>query len=571
MSLDPQNPAFRSIDKLILLLALVVAALAVYNTFQKQSLVKQTVATMGRELKTTEDYVSLLVPPKEEGMQLTAYNDLQGRFERLDVPPHRFRDFVFYTPGERVLPKLSVQLVAGKTTQPVTEFDPITPAKLPAGVTLEMMSLTVSDKAVAEVKADNEKGVLLITPKSLGICVVRLVGVEGSRIELSLEITPIEIMVPNNPELPENFAAVPNRGYNTISWKTNPKSIPAETYTICRSTVKGEDPEVLTEIKVEDRELPSKAAIDAIMAKAAAQGLDPERLCTPTIIEYSWDDLDVKPGVEYFYYIKTACVIRDKDRKESLEETRLSAPVSAKASSPFVVSLAGGFGDTARIEVERWFGYVPRYKTFMVHCGELIGDKEYATGLMLVAFDEVASDPIRSVPFKDKDGRVVIDNVPVLAMLQRAVVVDEKSNAQELLQDRGNKMAYDRNVSLFFKTCEKDPAPLQSPRFLPVKDGGAPIKGSSVVTVVNESSNRLTVGMRAAREKLLLDVPAFSRRKISVDPGQYELGAMYAPDNPDDSPIVVYEPAKHDLKDNQVYQITFELKKAAGAAAAAIR
>jgi len=561
MSLDPRNPVFRSVDKVILLLALVVAALALYNTFQKESAVKQVVRAMQTALTDTAEYVGSLPVPKDQPM-LAGYDDLKQRFEPLDILGYPFRKFVFYSPKDVILPKLAIQYISNAKTQATVEYDAIKASTL-QGLTMDMMALTVTDKAIVDVTVDKDKNLLRITPKTEGACIVRLVGIEGSRIELPLEITPNEITIPNVPEVPENFAATANRGYNTLTWKTHPKSVPAQSYEIFRSSQKGADPVRVVEVQVEGREQPSKEALAAVMAKAAAGGVDPERLCSPTIIEYSWDDLDVKPGVEYYYYIQTVCSVRDSAvRKESVQKTDINASpvVSVKAASPFVVSLVGGFGDTARIEVARWFGYIPRFKFFNVHCGEMIGDREYATGLMLVDFGDRVNEETRQM-FVPNQG---VRDVAVLVTTQRMVVADAQNNAQESLKDRGIRYSYEKGVDQFIRDCSKDPAPLQPPKFLPDK-GQPPIRGSSVITVVNEASTKLRLGMRSPREKLTLEVPPFSRRTFTIEPGQFEMAATFAPDNPDDSPIVVYDQNKHDLKDSQTYQILFELKRAAAA------
>ena len=566
MSLDPRNPVFRSVDKVILLLALVVAALALYNTFQKESAVKQVVRAMQTALTDTAEYVGSLPVPKDQPM-LAGYDDLKQRFEPLDIPGHPFRKFVFYSPKDVILPKLAIQYISNAKTQATVEYDAIKASTL-QGLTMDMMALTVTDKAIVDVTVDKDKNLLRITPKTEGACIVRLVGIEGSRIELPLEITPNEITVPNVPEVPENFAGTANRGYNTLTWKTHPKSVPAQSYEILRSSQRGADPTRPAQIAVGDREMPTKEAIAAAMPKATAGGVDPVRLCSPTILEYSWDDLDVKPGVEYYYYIQTVCSVRDSTKKDTEQKTDINASpvVSVKAASPFVVSLVGGFGDTARIEVARWFGYIPRFKFFNVHCGEMIGDREYTTDLTLVDFGDTVNEEVRTVVVRNDGGPPQIINVPVLVSTQRMVVVDERNTSQEMLKDRGIRYTYERKVDQFIRDCGKDPAPLQPPKFLPAK-GAIPIKGSSVITAVNESSTKLTIGMRSRREKLMIDVPAFSRRTFSIEPGQFEMAATFAPDNPDDSPIVVYDQNKHDLKDSQTYQIVFEFKRAAPAPA----
>ena len=549
MNVDPRNPIFRYIDKIILLAALVVAVLVANKIFSEQSPVVLTCQDVKAEVERFDGYVKNKPAPPPENI-LTAYAKLTDRFENNGISGHKLRDFVFYSPFDIILLPLRVQLVKSNSgEQKATVFEP---KKHLPNADVKTMALTVRDKTIAELTVDKENNTVLIKPRKEGTTIVRMKFIEGSSIEFALAVVTYVPPPKYVPEPPQVLTATPRKGYNVLKWQTNERSSPLTTYRIFRTRIPKapEREEMVAEVAVMDRELPEKLAPgEGAPAEAMPQASLPAK-----VQEYEWYDSDIVGGVTSWYTVQGVGMVKDeRDGKDKeTESATTSKAVSAVALNPIVLTLtyASTVGETASIEVERWQGFVPRFKTYsQVRRGEAIGSGDFATGYVLIDFDEGERDVAKRIRkfVEDDNGvmRMVETDDTVLEKLWRGLVANDKGEGKELWRERSHKSEMEKSVDRLFSDYTKG-VTWPSPK--PIERKQIATKGAAEVLVKNDAAARLLFAVRG-RCAASLYVPAYTSLTLVLDDGQYELLAAFGEKK------AFHDRSKHTLKGGRSYEI----------------
>jgi len=526
MRIDPGNPLFRYIDKLLLAVAALTALLGLLrvsssDTPARRAVVKVQQALDDLDRAVVNKQVRNWDPPDDHAR-------LAERFNSQNIQEgNPFRLYVFFSPDEIIGEALTVKYdKATSVDQRETAYYPITkkygealPVLKKVDYTKASLVIGAAAKKAAQVTLDREQKRLAIIPLAPGLGSVRIEFAEGASFEFKLTIVEIEVSPIAVPQPPAKLTATARKGYIALTWETNPKSSPATEYIIYRS----EDPDA-PEQEVGRHEV---GGIEDRTTTVQANADEPP---AAIIRRYQWDDFGVSPGTKYYYAIKTSGMVKEEGKEEATLIFSALNPnrASAVALSPISLTLVGGVARRSPMgtfEVEVQEGYTPNFKNFFARPGEQIGAGEYSSGFTLVGIEQLPHEHCREMAVLVKvAGQHKIQHKEVRYVQQdlRAVVVNGQNASTVLWKKQGGRSRYQKAVRKLFKEIA---AIADGPLPRAKREGDA--KGKPELAVTNEADDTLIIVARGGRDEKMLEVPPHSERPIKLTPGGYEIVAGY--------------------------------------------
>lgn len=525
MSIDPQNPLFRYIDKAIAALAGLVLLWAVSNALSSKSPAVDACTTAERAMEELDDYVARKAP-NDNGNETTQrpeqYAKLSERFSADAIPDgDPFRESVVYNPDEILGDPKTVKFRKNKK-DPAPHFYMIkdTYAKdfpVLATVNYADAKIVVKGKNIAKLTMDAGRKAIRIVPRKEGSATVRIEFFGGTSFTFILQT--IDVPVPDvpEPEPPLKVAAIAHEGYVSIRWETNPESCPATYYIITRSPALDKAGVEVSQLAVNGRETPPKG--DAA-PKAMPQ-------------QYEWDDMAVNPGTQYFYTIKSKGKIKI-DGKEEIKTSSASDQVKAMPLDRYYLFLTSGMPGLGMVNIEvlTWHGYVPRVHTVRgIRRGQRVRDTKIDTGYTLIDVDQLPRQVIKLRPvivngriLRDDEGKRVRKEVRTINMSAvRAILVNESNQVIEIWRQPRWERGYEKKLKAVFADHPQDkrkPLPM-------IRQAGAG-KPHAELAVTNDGDTPLTFIARSrTKDKVIKDIPPYSTRLFELEHGDYEMLGVY--------------------------------------------
>ena len=537
--INPRNPLFRYFDKAIVVLAAALAVWALNKNLSEDTPAAKTVADVKGAMKQFEQKAK--AKQSESAGKIENFSKLEERLgpEKF-APGQPFRDYVFHSPDEIVIPQRVLQYTKDAVQQKV---DVIQPTDWIEKARVDKMAITpLGSERIVEVKIDNEKNCITLIPQRVGTTRYRLKFIEGSSLEFPVAVEPYAPPVEPQPETPVEVAAVAEKGYIKLTWKTNKESSPNISYKVFRSKAGAEADEV-AEVLVRDRES---------RADRLGEGQPP----TAIVRRYVFSDTSVDEGTAYAYQVQAIGTFKGMP-----SESNLSEPVKATAISPFELVVKSAFNEMATIEVTRWFGYAPKFKDFgSITRGERVGNAEFDAGCMLIDFNDASREDQKTVK-EIQGGRLVEKVVAVLDRQTRVTLLSDSNVPFELWREKSRKPDYEKSVNEFFeKLARKIQRPLPQPQEFDLPHA----KDKPEVVIINDSDTTITVGLRGRSKIIFNDIAAYDSRAVVIDDGHpYEIIAGK------DKLASAYYESKYSFKPGNRYEFKLGLLGDAGPGEAA--
>jgi len=436
MNIDPRNPLLRYVDKVILALAVLAAISALLKLTHGPSPAGLAVRELNRAMESLEQAASRQQP--RTYAESNAYERLADRFHSSTIARAvPFRDYVFSRPDEVIGP--AVVLEYREDIEPEhREATIVRIAESDARLRNQDYDRArvlpiIGDRGIAKVEMDKKKKQLELTPIEAGEGRVRVEFPTGASYEFHLAVQKLEVPKSPEPRAPVMVKAEAHRGYVTLTWQTNEKSCPAESYKIYRSELPDGEKVVIHEYDVKGLEAP--APEDA--------GLE---FPPPTVRSYWWDDHSVSPGASYVYEIETMGFVTEAETTSLEVSPRRAETEPVVALNPMIIRLVGGYGDVANFEVEVWSNYLPRFPQVRAWVCQKVASRDVDTGYLLVDVEE------RMLEAEGSPGRLMLS--------RRAILFDARTGPVELLKQRPRKREYEKEVKNLFRELDKSAAPL---------------------------------------------------------------------------------------------------------------
>ena len=537
MNIDPRNPLFCHIDKVVVAVAVLVALLALKGIWAA-SPAKEAVANTQQAIEKLERHVGS--QPITTRPRLVEFRELAQRFAGSSIEGNAFRMFVFYSPDEVVGREMIVSFRADTELKDRKPGYYYIASEYPELKDLDYgkAKVIIGNKSLVDLIIDVQKKALVATPHSEGVTIVRIEFAEGASFEFELTVAKIDVPPVPVPEPPVAVRAEGGRGYVSLTWQSHPESCPATSYKICRSDKIDSEKKFLVEIYVKGREKPDQG--QPAVAKMR---------------KYAWDDLEVSPGVRYYYAIETTGFVK-REKQQGIETSNeRSSQVHAVPLDPVSISLVGGAGDMATFEVEVYRGYVPRFKNFFARCGQPVGKKEFATRYTLVDVEKLPHERTRRILVKVKqDNTFKLDhrNVRYISDVLHAVLIDDKNEQLELWKKSSRKTAYARDVRKLFSELSA-----LAEHVFPKLGEERVASRTPELKVANQADMPLTILMRSKKTFLKLNVLQGSSRTFLVPKGDYDILAGYL----GEEASIIYHVKKLSVKEFWRYNLNIDRPK----------
>ena len=478
---------------------------------------------------------------------------LQTRFDADSIPDaKRFRDHVFFTPYEKIGPKLTVKYQAGLS--PI-EQRPGVYGLSDFGFRREDIEGMRSSSNIIKLEQDETRNAVMVRPLAKGSASVRVFFKGGSTLDFDVEVTEEEIFRRPEPLTPADIAATALEGRIQLTFSTNPDTSPVDTYTIYRSTEREEYGTVIGKIDTMKSE------------ETLEQEIDPfgDEQPQAVINKYIFDDIDVTPGTTYFYRIQATGRVASGSGEITEHSSNLGdqAPAEVTASSTFEIAVVGGAAGMATIEVTRWHNFVPEFRTVTVWPGESIGQSEFDTGFVLVSVEDIMVEQTvtRRIARPQAGGKVTFEDVEIVVLRPgtRAVLANGANEVKEL----GRRARNSDRIRAQIKGILDGVSNVTAMEF-PKSDPPEPIGDSRArpeIEIRNKDSQNLLFVILGRNSFTRLIVPAYQKRLISVDRGNdYELTAIY--DTAEQ--IKIFRRKDVQLRFNEKHTFEFQRKPADG-------
>jgi hypothetical protein len=557
MSIDPQNPLFRYIDKAIVALAGLVLLWAVSNAFSSKSPAVDACDTVREAMQSLDKRVKDKRWDGNETGQPQHYAKLSKRFSADSMPEgDPFREAVFYSPDAILGDPMTVRF---RPSRPDIYYYMIKDKYAKDFPALAAVNYATAEPAIvkgglniAELSMDVGRKAIIIIPRKEGKATVRIEFFGGTSFTFLLQTIDEPVLPVPEPEQPLNVAATGHRGYVSLKWNTNPESCPAILYIIYRSDALDKAGVQVLELAVNGREMPPKdpAAVPTL-AKAMPQ-------------QYEWDDMAVNPGTQYYYTIKTRGLVK-REEKEEIETSPASDQVKAMPSDSVALFLTSGMEQMgmANIEVVTWHGYVPRSHTVRgIRCGQRVRDMKIDTGYTLIAVEQLPRQVIKLKPviegnrmLKDDDGNTVMEEVRTInTSALRAILVDESNQVIEIWGPHRWMRGYEKKIDDEFEKHPKDkckplPKVAQNREEIPRAE----------LAVTNDGDTPLTFLTRSRKDRVIKDIPPYSTRVFELEQDDYEMLGIYREEKRKDD--LSFHKEKVTLRKRTRYELGFKKPK----------
>jgi len=551
MNIDPRNVAFIYIDKLALAIAALIAVVSVLGSFTGESPADGAIEQIAKKIETFEAEREIAAAPESKVRE--EYATLQERFDANSIPAaKRFRDHVFFTPYEKIGPKLPVKYHAGLD---ISQQNPGVYGLADFGFRCGDIEGMKSSSNIIKLEQDEARNAIMVRPLGKGTSSVRVFFKGGSTLDFDVEVTEKEIFRRPEPQTPVDIAATATEGRIQVTFKTNPETSPVETYSIYRSTVREEYGSVAGKIETMNREETPEQAIDPFSDEPPAA----------VVHRYIFDDIDVTPGTTYYYRVQATGKVMLEDGSIIERNSNLGdrVPVEVAAGPPFEIAVVGGVAGMASIEVTRWNNFVPEFRNFTIRPGEPIGQSEFDTGFVLVSVEDtmVEQKQTRRIPVREPDGQVVFKEmeITILTPGTRAILANKANEVRELGRQPRNSDRIKDDIKRILSDYANFSA-VNFPKFDPPEPAGDSRANPQIEIINNDAVDLLFIVLgRYSFARVL--VPAYQTRLISFDRGSgYELTAIY--DNVKE--VNIFKLKDMQLKFNEKYTFEFQRMPAAG-------
>jgi hypothetical protein len=555
MTIDPQNPLFRYIDKAIAASAGLVLLWAVANACSSESPARDAFTKINTTIDALESHVRGKIRSDDPGPPTQHYALLSKRYSADAIPSGTlFRESVFYNPDE-ILGK--PETVEYEPRRPLGDRPPVFvmikstyAGDFPILETVNYATAKatiVKGKPIANLTMDGGMKALGIVALMKGEATVRVEFPGGTSFTFLLKTLPRPPQLVPHPEQPLAVTATARRGYVTLTWETNPLSCPAASYEISRSDSRDKAGEFIFKLEVNGRETPEKKIDDP----------DPK---PPKAVpqQYEWDDMDVAPGTKYYYTVTTTGIVKDDLENKEVEKTSLpSAQVQVEPLDKMGLILTSGMPRVgmANIEVVMSHGYVVRGHTVRgISRGERVRYGKIDTGYTLIDVEALPRQVTR--PKHVIVGGEVgdIQQVPVIQLHnERAILVDANNRPIAIWRQLSEITMIHREIARMLRRHKKE----ETEALPKIKQNKMEAEDPRLV-ITNQSDTRLTFIARG-KDLLKQDVPPFSTRQIDLLPGDYEMLGVYGGQEGEDDEAFHKDKVK--LTKKTGYTIEFKKKK----------
>jgi len=440
MNIDPRNPMVRYVDKVILVLAVLVAVTALLKMGKGPSAgpAGATVQDLEDSMNSLEEAAQQRKPA--EYPEIDTYDRLADRFHRSTIDKAiGFRDYVFSRPDEVIGTAVAVQFredVKPELREPTIVRIAEQEVRLRSQDYDRARVLPIiGDTDIARVEVDKKKKQLELWPMYRGQGRVRVEFPTGASYEFHLTVSVLDVPKSPEPKPPVMVNAQPGKGYATIFWRTNEQSCPAHSYKIYRAEAPDSEKLVVHEYMVEGLENPPATAGAVEFGK-------------PTVRDYWWDDFSAEPGKPYIYEIETTGYVLEAETKTLEASLRRSETKPVSALKGLTIRLVGGYGDMADLEVEQYINYLPSFDRVRAWVGETVASRTVDTGYRLI----------------DVESRILATDDPRRQLLRRrAVLLGPGGSSIELFQEWPRKSSYEKEVRELFTSLHKAGVTLPAP------------------------------------------------------------------------------------------------------------
>lgn len=439
MNIDPRNPMVRYVDKVILVLAVLVAVTALLKMGKGPSPARDAVQALEESMGLLEKAAEQRKPA--EYPEIDTYDQVADRFHRSTIDKAiGFRDYVFSRPDEVIGTAVTVEFredVKPELREPTIVRIAEQEVRLRSQDYDRARVLPIiGDTDIARIEVDKKKKQLELWPIYRGQGRVRVEFPTGASYEFHLTVSVLDVPKSPEPKPPVMVDAQPGKGYVTIFWRTNEQSCPAHSYKIYRAEAPDSEKLVVHEYMVEGAEKPPAAVTGAI------------ELGKPTVRGYWWDDFSAEPGKPYIYEIETTGYVLEAETKTLEASLRRSETKPVSALEGLTIRLVGGYGDMADLEVEQCINYLPSFDRVRAWVGETVASRTVDTGYRLI----------------DVESRMLTtDDARRQLLRRRAILLGPGGRSIELFQEWPRKSSYEKEVRELFTSLHKAGVALPAP------------------------------------------------------------------------------------------------------------